>query len=306
MSDDLLAKEKEFRRLNRELQLKTRDVMKEVDSIIHACASNNLFSNTNQSHLDLVTKDVKVTEDVTSKLDKHGKTSLMKTPETSSIENLTNVQNLSKKDNNLGNRAVVNLLKGKIDMLYKELQAMQFEYNKKCDYSKELEAENKKLEDAQVKLYNQIATLKDTITKLENIKFDALSSCQTLNNENVVLKKDLEDLRKEVKTLNQQSINYDVRLNRSLETNEKLRTALKCNQIEEKELRNQIRKLQEDKRLAVKTLEKQRSELVQAFKKQMLLIDNLKKQNMYLTGNGQICLMEEDFAKLLEWKPQQL
>ncbi|XP_011706579.1 PREDICTED: testis-expressed sequence 9 protein-like, partial [Wasmannia auropunctata] len=114
----------------------------------------------------------------------------------------------------------------------------------------------------------------------------------------------LEGFRKEIRTLNQQSTNLDIRLNRSLESNEKLRNALKCSQIEEKELRNQIRKLQEDKKLAIKNLEKQRSELVQAFKKQTLLVDNLKKQNIHLMANGQISLTKEDFAKLLEWKPQ--
>lgn len=130
MSDDLLAKEKEFRRLNRELQLKTRDVMKEVDSIIHTCANNNLFSDANQSHLG---KDkVKVTEDVTSKVDKQGRPSLsLKTPKSLAIENVTDIESLSKKDNSLANRAVVDLLKGKIDMLYKELQTMQSEYNRK-------------------------------------------------------------------------------------------------------------------------------------------------------------------------------
>lgn len=46
------------------------------------------------------------------------------------------------------------------------------------------------------------------------------------------------------------------------------------------ELRDQIRKLQEDKRQGIKHLEKQRLELLQAFKKQLLLIDNLKKQNV--------------------------
>lgn len=79
-------------------------------------------------------------------------------------------------------------------------------------------------------------------------------------------------------------------------------------------------------------MEKQRTELMQVFKKQALLIDNLKKQNvcvlkvinffylhsivmqlynliilqMYLMSNGQMRLTEEDFTKLLEWKPQQL
>lgn len=298
MSDDLLAKEREFRRLNRELQQKTHDVIKEVDSVIH----DSLFSN--QSYLNFVTKDVKTThtEDITLKTDKQSKP-LDRIVEIPS----ENVNQISlKKDNNVGNNAIVTLLKAKIDMLYKELRAMQLEYNKKCDYSKELEMKNKKLDNIQVKLHNQIGTLNDTITKLENTNSDAVSNCQALSNENVSFKKELEGLKKEINILNQQSNNYDVRLNRSLESNEKLKNALKCRQIEEKELRNSIRKLQEDKRIAIKSLEKQRTELVQAFKKQALLIDNLKKQNMYLMASGQIRLTEEDFTKLLEWKPQQL
>lgn len=58
-----------------------------------------------------------------------------------------------------------------------------------CDYSKELEIKNKKLDDIQVKLHNQIGTLNDTITKLENTNSDAVSNCQALSNENVSLKK---------------------------------------------------------------------------------------------------------------------
>lgn len=57
------------------------------------------------------------------------------------------------------------------------------------DYSKEVEVENKKQSDAQVKLRNQIEILNDTITKLENINSDTLSNCQALNSENVALKK---------------------------------------------------------------------------------------------------------------------
>ncbi|EZA46899.1 hypothetical protein DMN91_005382 [Ooceraea biroi] len=306
MSDDLLAKEREFHRLNRELQLKTRNVMKEVDSVINARVSNNSFSNVNRLYSDLMTNDTKMTEDTMSKPNGQSKVSLIKSPDVPVVENISNIEVSLKKDNTLGNKAIINLLKGKIDMLHKELQATQLEFNRKCDYCKELEVENKKLDDAQAKLHNQIGTLKDTIVKLENTNSDTLTNCQALSNENVALKKDTEALKKEIKVLNQQSNNYDVRLNRILESNEKLKNALKCSQIEEKELRSQIRKLQEDKRLSIKSLEKQRSELVQAFKKQLLLIDNLKKQNMYLTASDQICLIEGDFAKLLEWKPPQL
>jgi len=49
--------------------------------------------------------------------------------------------------------------------------------------------EKKKLDDVQVKLRNQIETLNDTITKLERINSDILLDSQTLNKENIILKK---------------------------------------------------------------------------------------------------------------------
>lgn len=126
MSDDLLAKEKEFRRLNRELRQKTHDMIKEVDSVINA--PDSLFSN--ESYLNFVTKDVKTihSEDKTLKTDKQSRTldGIVEIP-----ENVNNIEISLKKDNSVGNNAIVTLLKGKIDMLYKELQAMQLEYNKK-------------------------------------------------------------------------------------------------------------------------------------------------------------------------------
>lgn len=45
-------------------------------------------------------------------------------------------------------------------------------------------------------------------------------------------------------------------------------------------MREQIRKIQEEKRLALKNSEKQRNEVFQALKKQTQLVDNLKKQKV--------------------------
>ncbi|XP_012538345.1 intracellular protein transport protein USO1 isoform X3 [Monomorium pharaonis] len=306
MSDDLLAKEKEFHRLNYDLQLRTRNVMKTVDSIIHVHADKSLFSNTNHSFRNYEMEDAKAaySKNRAPKINRELKKSLIKVSEIPLGESTKDTEIL--KDNTIGNKAIITLLKGKIDIFYKKLQSMQLEYNNKCDYCKELEIEKKKLNNTQIKLWNQIEVLNDTITKLEHANSDTLLDYQALSNENIVLKKDLEGFQKEIRILNQQSINLDVRLNRSLESNEKLKNALRYSHTEEKELRNQIRKLQEDKKLAIKNLEKQRSELVQAFKKQTLLIDNLKKQNTHLMANGQVGLAKEDFAKLLEWKPQNI
>ena len=56
------------------------------------------------------------------------------------------------------------------------------------------------------------------------------------------------------------------------------------------ELREQVRKIQEEKRLVSKNSEKQRCEIFQAFKKQMQLMDNLKRQKVAKSLNYQINL----------------
>jgi len=134
MSDDLLAKEKKFHRLNHDLQLKTHDVIKTVDSIIHAHADKNLLSNTNQllSNFEMENTKVMCLQDIAP--NKQSKTSFIKVSEIPSVESNNDIL---KKDNtwtiqkNMGNKAIIALLKGKIDMLYKKLQVMQLEYNNK-------------------------------------------------------------------------------------------------------------------------------------------------------------------------------
>lgn len=50
MAEDLLAKEKEFHRLNKELEEKTRQLMKEVDSVMMGSTNNSYLSPSNQHY----------------------------------------------------------------------------------------------------------------------------------------------------------------------------------------------------------------------------------------------------------------
>lgn len=67
-------------------------------------------------------------------------------------------------------------------------------------------------------------------------------------------------------------------------------------------MRSQIRQLQDDERQSVKILERRNYDLFQAFKKQSLLVDNLKKQKAFIEASKQIQLTREDFLKILDWK----
>lgn len=51
----------------------------------------------------------------------------------------------------------------------------------------------------------------------------------------------------------------------------------------------------------IKILSKQRTGLLSAYKKQLLLLDNLKRQNLCLEQSKLLQLAEKDFMKVLDW-----
>jgi hypothetical protein len=92
----------------------------------------------------------------------------------------------------------------------------------------------------------------------------------------------METLKKELQTAAQTCKTSEVRLNRSLEELEKLRTAVHNRERDDKEQRDLTRKKDNKVAADMKQLERQKSELLLGFKKQMQLIDNLKKQKVSL------------------------
>jgi len=90
----------------------------------------------------------------------------------------------------------------------------------------------------------------------------------------------METLKKELQTTVQTCKTSEVRLNRSLEELEKLRTAVHNRERDDKEQRDLARKKDYKVAADMKQLERQKSELLLGFKKQMQLIDNLKKQKV--------------------------
>lgn len=135
MSDDLLAREKEFHKLNQKLQLKTHDVIKEINSITYASTSNESFNNIRQLHTNFAVKNINAAypADETLNTDKQPRKLSLEDIEILSIGNVANTEVLSKESSNLGNKAIIKLLKGKIDMLHKKLETIKHEYNKKVN-----------------------------------------------------------------------------------------------------------------------------------------------------------------------------
>ncbi|XP_015177691.1 PREDICTED: myb-like protein I [Polistes dominula] len=212
MSDELLNKEKELHRLNKELEIKTRHVLEEIRSIadqhIHNNSSrqNDVTPNTKGMDIKNVQYSMiinnKLLPNITSELNASSLHTLTEeTPNLLKQNVITNLQNQNQgnqvneknvlhEENGTENKALINFLKTKLNMLHNEFKVIQLEYKNKVNDCEKLENENKKLDCNKSKLNKQITLLKETITKLENNNSNLHNQNLALNNENSNLKKE--------------------------------------------------------------------------------------------------------------------
>ncbi|XP_043350437.1 testis-expressed protein 9 isoform X3 [Dermochelys coriacea] len=114
-------------------------------------------------------------------------------------------------------------------------------------------------------------------------------------------KKELENLKRIQKQASTSQSATEVRLNRALEEAERYKMELNKLKQSNKDLANQEHKKLEELKIANKRLEKQKGELMTGFKKQLKLIDILKRQKMHIEAAKMLSFTEEEFMKALEW-----
>lgn len=112
---------------------------------------------------------------------------------------------------------------------------------------------------------------------------------------------DLDSLQRDQKQAASNKNVTEVRLNRALEEVEKYKTALQKTKSQSKDSGEQDRKRIEQLLAENKRLEKQKNELMAGFKKQMKLIDVLKRQKMHIEAAKLLQFSEEEFVKALDW-----
>lgn len=109
----------------------------------------------------------------------------------------------------------------------------------------------------------------------------------------------VEETQRSEKLASQQFRSKDVRLNRALEELDKLRAQLqeeRKNQGEQMVTKSEYDQVVRDN----KKLDKQKGELLVAFKKQMKLIDLLKRQRIHMEAAKMLSFTEAEFSKTLE------
>lgn len=128
---------------------------------------------------------------------------------------------------------------------------------------------------------------------VQDTKYDAMEGelCQ--------IRKEMEEIRRSEKKAQQNDHSTEVRLHRALDELEKVKNKLR--NVEADQQSRVIARQEFDKvKKENDKLEKQKKELLIAFKKQMKLIDILKRQKIHMEAAKLLSFTEEEFSKTLE------
>jgi chromosome segregation ATPase len=193
-------------------------------------------------------------------------------------------------------QATVKYQKARIAALQEELDRLHREGNEKEAEMASLRVAVRETTEEIKKLMKKLQTQEGEYDKTTKKKENLETKIKILEDEHSVLNKEKEQEANNVRKLEGVVRTNEVKMNRVLEENERLRTTVKEMKSNDKEKGNkdEVEKLQND----VKRLTKQRAELIGAFKKQAKLVDVLKKMKTHIEASRLLNFTEEEFLKI--------
>ncbi|XP_066446061.1 testis-expressed protein 9 isoform X1 [Eleutherodactylus coqui] len=201
----------------------------------------------------------------------------------------------------VGAEAQIRFLKAKLRVMQEELDSITHECNKKDDENRTLTSSLKDLEEERVRLQRTANIQQTQADKYKSLFEEANKKNDGSQHQLSALEKELENIKRIQKQSASNQSATEVRLNRAMEEADKYKMELNKLKQSNKDTANQERKKIEELKLENKKLEKQKAELMAGFKKQLKLIDILKRQKMHIESAKMLSFTEEEFMKALEW-----
>lgn len=189
--------------------------------------------------------------------------------------------------------AKLRVVQEELEMALKETQAKETQIRRLGD---QLKAANDELQKVQKREKAQ----QSATERAQRQGNDAQEKRDVLEKKVVSLTKDVDSLTQKQKAFDKESQQKDLRLNRALEEVERLKGQLKDAQSNARNSGDNLRKGQDHLVAENKKLEKQKAELIVGFKKQLKLIDVLRRQKMHVEAARLLSFTEEEFTKTLE------
>ncbi|NP_033385.2 testis-expressed protein 9 [Mus musculus] len=201
----------------------------------------------------------------------------------------------------IGTEAQIRFLKAKLHVMQEELDSVVCECSKKEDKIQDLKSKVKNLEEDCVRQQRTVTSQQSQIEKYKNLFEEANKKCDELQQQLSSVERELESKRRLQKQAASSQSATEVRLNRALEEAEKYKVELSKLRQTNKDITNEDHQKIEVLKSENKKLERQKGELMIGFKKQLKLIDILKRQKMHIEAAKMLSFSEEEFMKALEW-----
>ncbi|XP_066199340.1 testis-expressed protein 9 [Saccopteryx leptura] len=203
---------------------------------------------------------------------------------------------------NIGTEAQIRFLKAKLRVMQQELDNVVRECSKKEDEIKDLKSQVKNFEEDCARQQRTINLQQSQAEKYKTLFEEANKKCDGLQQQLSSVERELENKTRLQKQAATSQSATEVRLNRALEEAEKYKSELSKLRQNNKDIANEEHKKIEALKSENKKLEKQKGELMIGFKKQLKLIDVLKRQKMHIEAARMLSFTEEEFMKALEWE----
>ncbi|KAI9528430.1 hypothetical protein NQZ68_020255 [Dissostichus eleginoides] len=197
--------------------------------------------------------------------------------------------------------AQIRVLKAKLGIMQEELDQFSCEYYKKDDENAKLSARIKELEEDRVRLQKTTNIQQTQIEKHRALAEESNRKCEGVQLQVSALQKEIENLNRSQKQAAAVHSSVEVRLNRALEEGERLKTQFNKMKQTSKDKISEEHQSKEHLLAENKMLKKQKAELIVGFKKQLKLIDILKRQKMHFEAAKLLSFTEQEFMKALDW-----
>ncbi|XP_055532225.1 dynein regulatory complex protein 1 [Wyeomyia smithii] len=201
---------------------------------------------------------------------------------------------------NISSEGLIKFLKSKVAIIQTELETVQKQNDSNVkDLSLALDR-MKQLESFKEQLMTKNAALERTVKKYEerNLELDKLVKEKEAQIVNVT--KELATARSEIRCISQNNQNLEKKQLKAQEDIDSLKIKLTIANDAEKETRDGARQERLTYEKQIKQLRKQRGEVLADYKKLLLAVDQMKKQNFHLDQTRLMSDFERDYFKHLD------
>ncbi|XP_048001813.1 testis-expressed protein 9-like [Leguminivora glycinivorella] len=339
-STDLLEREKEFKKLNKQLEKKTESLMKQIENAMqkpdffseipqnislqehshykkHCCETPKSSPSPKSTPTKIKTKspakiNVKQEPETICRYQGCHQASIFGTPEKrkdidSEFVHAFVLMNIQEKvlpssfaKDGTTVESVCKFLASKTKLLQEQVETLQGTIDKKASQCEKHLARQADLESERLTFLNNINNLN---AELSSARAKCASLQNKLNEKERICEKQRSELDSQacrLKQLTSKFVSEESKCASFERTVDKLRKELESAKIIEKEFRSASRELSASHRNAISGLESRIKTLSSRIHKQAELIENLKRQNALLTTETAIKALEKEYCKFLD------